>query len=173
MNFPACFKLTDIKTKSQCLHFIWGMKIGRAVKRWTVHVITIRKDLIVWRESCCCSRNCLQKKLRENHSVGTEKKGGAGKILSNWWKARECYVNFCCCRNPDLDSLKKKLRENDSGDSEEWRRNSVKSWNPGLACNLCEVGFGRMAAIYLESHFVLKCLYVTKSDAKVRIFVKL
>ena len=31
MNFPACFKLTEIKTNSQCLHFIRGTKIGRAV----------------------------------------------------------------------------------------------------------------------------------------------
>ena len=51
MNFPAHFKLTQIKTNSQCLHSTWGLKIGRAVSRsWQLTSWASQNSLIFFRE---------------------------------------------------------------------------------------------------------------------------
>ena len=176
------------------------MKIGQAEN--------FCKDLIAWREqkiiSCCCRRNCLHKKENTWKPFSCLRRMAAAKF---------CQINgrpgsvspaalLPSTLSKSLLSLQKKIRENDSVGSREWRRNSVKSmwknvevlqkimgkqfnwlWKNGgeiFGVSFCS----EMASNWkndgknLESDFVLKCLYFTKSDGchcicEVRKFVKL
>ena len=120
MNFPACFKLTEVKTNSQCLHFIRGKKTGQAINRWTR--ITIWKALIACRKQKIDVRVLLvPSKLQKKYvkTIQLAQKNG-GEILSNWLKAPPGNVKVLILLLPSTlpKNCKKKTRENDSVGSE-------------------------------------------------------